>query len=122
MLESRSRLRRDVAELVPTDDHPQTRQGLETSWWALLVRARNGTHLQQLRRFLCHPELSFYQNQLRVLEFLRWLGRVRRRLWRDNLGLLLYGPPGVGKSPFLKALAEGPYSERAASAIGRART
>ena len=88
--------------LVAASDHPYTLQRLEeTSWWSLLERARRGPHLQELRRFLYHPQLTFLENQLRVLDFLRWLGRVRRRRQRDTLGLLVYGEAGVGRrAPF----------------------
>jgi hypothetical protein len=63
-------------------------------------------HLQQLRRFLHHPELSYLQNQLRVVTFLRWLGRVRRWDRREHQGLLLYGRAEVAKGSFLALVAE----------------
>lgn len=94
------------AKLVAASDHPYTLRRLEkTSWWSLLERAQRGLQLQELRRFLYHPRLTFLENQLRLLEFLRWLGRARRWQWRSNLGLLVYGEPGVGKSFFLQMLA-----------------
>lgn len=94
---------------------------LGTSWFALLRRVQQREHLKELRRFLHHPGLNYLENTLRLVNFLQWLGKARLAERRDQLGLFLHGEPGVGKSPFMKIVAEalfGPKSHRTVRSDG----
>jgi len=74
-------------------------------WYQFLLRLRRGSHLPQTRRLFHHPRLGRLANQVRLLAFLGRLGRAIRSQRRDDCGILLYGGPRTGKTPFLREVA-----------------
>lgn len=70
----------------------------------LLERATSGEALCQLRRLLHRPTLSPQENHERLVVFLQHAGRLLRSPVRNELGILLSGRGGSGKTLLANAL------------------
>jgi hypothetical protein len=108
--------RREMVKLLPQPVGYHVGLDLDAGWYRMQYRLEQRETAAQLRRFLYHPKRSWEDNEERLVEFLRAVGRlVRRRERRDLGGIFLWGRPGSGKTPFVRRLVETAWPESWAS-------